>query len=82
MTKGPQITGETEQGQLIPPSFRLANKVGAAHYRLTLLSSLESAGDLLGVDKFTLALQQEKVLLVVVRSHRRLCGGVGEGKGE
>lgn len=37
---------ETEWGQLIPPRLRLANKVVAAHYWLTLLNSLESTGDL------------------------------------
>ncbi len=37
---------ETERGQLIPPSFRVANKVVAAHYWLTFLNSLERTGDL------------------------------------
>lgn len=46
MTKGPPMADETEREQLIPPSFRVANKVVAAHYRLTFLNSLESTGDL------------------------------------
>lgn len=40
------MANETERGQLIPPSFRVANKVVAAHYWLTFLNSLESTGDL------------------------------------
>lgn len=40
------MADETERGQLIPPSFRVANKVVAAHYWLTFLNSLESTGDL------------------------------------
>lgn len=52
MTKGPPMADETERGQLIPPSFSVANKVVAAHYWLTFLNSLENTGDLRGSDKF------------------------------
>lgn len=51
MTKGPRMVDETERGQLIPQSFSEANKVVAAHYRVTLLNSRESGSDLRGADK-------------------------------
>lgn len=46
------MVDETEQGQLIPQSFGVANKVVAAHYRVTLVKSWENTADLQGADKF------------------------------
>lgn len=58
------MVDETEQGQLIPQSFSMANKVVAAHYGVTLLNSRESTANLRGVDKFK-PLAREKVGLRV-----------------
>lgn len=61
MTKGPLMADETEQGQLIPQSFSVANKVVAAHYGVTLLNSWESTADLPGVDKFKMGAERRQV---------------------